>query len=85
MDVNKTSESKECDICHYWYFLDKGFKVQPDVCIGCHDILMMFMNLIKIATLNNNGVDLCCIINKISKNEVISLLKNVDLIEKSGI
>ena len=20
-DVNKTSESKECDICYYWYFL----------------------------------------------------------------
>ena len=19
--VNKTSASKECDICHYWYFL----------------------------------------------------------------
>ena len=25
IDVNKTSKSKECDICHYWYFLDKGF------------------------------------------------------------
>ena len=24
LDVNKTSESKECDICHCWYFLDKG-------------------------------------------------------------
>ena len=24
-DVNKISESKECDICHYLYFLDKGF------------------------------------------------------------
>ena len=23
IDVNKTSESKECDICHYWYFLYK--------------------------------------------------------------
>ena len=23
--VNKTSASKECIICHYWYFLDKGF------------------------------------------------------------
>ena len=22
IDVNKTSASKECDICHYWYFLD---------------------------------------------------------------
>ena len=23
-DINKTSESKECDVCHYWYFLDKS-------------------------------------------------------------
>ena len=21
-DINKTSSSKEFDICHYWYFLD---------------------------------------------------------------
>ena len=20
IDVNKTSKSQECDICHYWYF-----------------------------------------------------------------
>ena len=25
IDVNERSESKECDICHYWYFLDKEF------------------------------------------------------------
>ena len=25
----KTSVSKQCDICHYWYFLNKGFKFQP--------------------------------------------------------
>ena len=25
IDVNNTNESKECDICHYWYFLDKRF------------------------------------------------------------
>ena len=23
IDVNKTSESKKCNICHYWYFLNK--------------------------------------------------------------
>ena len=23
IDTNKTSASKECNICHYWYFLDK--------------------------------------------------------------
>ena len=31
-DVNKTSASKECDICHYWYFLNKDLKFQPNVC-----------------------------------------------------
>ena len=25
IDMDKTSKSKECDICHYWYFLDKSF------------------------------------------------------------
>ena len=30
IDVNKTSASKECDICHYWYFLNKGFNFQPN-------------------------------------------------------
>ena len=26
IDFNKKSASKECDIYHYWYFLNKGFK-----------------------------------------------------------
>ena len=30
-DINKTSASKECDVCRYWYFVDKGFKFQPYV------------------------------------------------------
>ena len=24
IEVNKTKESKECDNCHYWCFLNKG-------------------------------------------------------------
>ena len=32
VNVNKTGESKGCDGCHYWYFLNKGFKFQPNVC-----------------------------------------------------
>ena len=23
IDINKTSESNDCDICHSWYFLNK--------------------------------------------------------------
>ena len=25
INLNKTSVSKECNIYHHWYFLDKGF------------------------------------------------------------
>ena len=35
--VNKTSESKECVICHELYFLHKGFKFQPNVGNRCQD------------------------------------------------
>ena len=31
IDVNKASASKECDICHNWYFLNNGFKFEPNV------------------------------------------------------
>ena len=29
--VNKTSASKEWNVCHYWYFLNKVFKFQPNI------------------------------------------------------
>ena len=64
--------------------LDKGFKFQPDVCNGCHDVLMMYMNLGNIAILNINGAYYRCIANGISKNEAINLLKNVDFAKKGG-
>ena len=25
IDANKINTSRECDICHYWYFLNKDF------------------------------------------------------------
>ena len=84
IDVNKTRGSKECDICHYWYFLDRVFKFQPDVCNGCHDLLMMSMNLSDIAIINIYGGDYRCIISSLSKSEVIKLMQNISLTEKSG-
>ena len=46
IDLNKTSASKACDICHYWYFLDKKFNYEPYLCNGCHDLMQKAMNLI---------------------------------------
>ena len=84
IDVNKTSESKECDICHYWCFLNKVFKFQPNVCDGCHDLSVMSMSFSNIASLNIKGADYCCIISRISKSGAINLLQNIYLTKKTG-
>ena len=39
MHTNKTNLSKECDICHYWYFKNIGFKYGPYLFNGCHDLM----------------------------------------------
>ena len=82
IDITKTSASKECDICHYWYFLNKGFKFQTYVCNRCHDLLMMSVNLCNIAILKIKNANYCCIISGISKSAVIKLLQNIELTEK---
>ena len=49
IDLSKTSTSKGCDVCHYWYFLDYSFKFQSNVRNRCHNLLMMSVNLSDIA------------------------------------
>ena len=49
IDINKINASKECDICHYWYFLDKSFKYEPYICNDCHDLEQKAMNFNDIA------------------------------------
>ena len=44
INPNKTSASKECNICHYWYFLDKNFNYELYQCNGCHDLMQKTMS-----------------------------------------
>ena len=83
IDVNKTSVSKECDVCDYWYFLNHSFTFQPNVCNICHDLSMMTIILTNIAILNIKDSDYPCVTSLISKNDVINLMENAYLNEKS--
>ena len=40
IDVAKSSNSKECIVCHYWFF-NHGSEFQDSVCNGCHDLTML--------------------------------------------
>ena len=55
IDVNKTSTSKESDICHYWYFKDIGFKYEQYLCNGCHDLIQKEMSFNNVAIVYVKG------------------------------
>ena len=44
LDVNKTDGLRECIICHYRYFLNINFRYKPEVCNGCHDLMVKAMS-----------------------------------------
>ena len=41
IDVNKTSASKECELCRYWFYKDIRYKSEKHICNKCHDLLKM--------------------------------------------
>ena len=66
IDVNKTSASKECELCHYWFFKDIGFKFEEHVCNGCHYVLTTGYSLKNIANLGAKD-DYRCILIRTGK------------------
>ena len=76
IDVNKTSKSKECELCHYWFFKDVGLKFEEHVCNKCHDLLTMADSLKHIAILSTKGATLRCLLLGISKSEGLKRLNN---------
>ena len=76
IDVNKTSASKECEFCHYWFFKGVRFKFEERVCNRCHDLLTMAHSLKNIAILSAKGATFRCLLTGISKNEALKKLNN---------
>ena len=49
IDTEKTNVSKQCKICHYWYFKDICFKYELHLCNGCHDLMQKAVNFNDVA------------------------------------
>ena len=84
IDINKTNSSKECDICHYWYFLDKNFNYEPYLCNGCHDLMQKAMNFNNAAIVFIKGNDYRIHVWYMSKDDAINIMNNSSLNEKAG-
>ena len=84
IDINKTSASKECDICHYWYFLDKNVMMDVNV-NGWYDLIQKTINFNDVSIVSIKGNDYRIHLWGISKNDAVTLMTNSNLSDKNGI
>ena len=82
IDVNKSSNSKECSIYHYWFFLDKNFKYNPYLCNGCSDMMMKVISFKNVAIIYSKGNAYRVMFSSMTKNDTINLIKNSNLSNK---
>ena len=84
IDVNKSYESKECTLCHYWYFLDKSFSYWPYLCDGYYNMTQKCNELKNIAIIRiKKSVYRICFLF-MSKREAKKLMANSNVIDKKG-
>ena len=83
--IDKTNKSKERNICHYWYFLDKNFNHDPYLCNGSHDLMQKAMCSKNFPILSTKGNDYRIHFWYMSKNDAIVLMTNSKLNYKNGI
>ena len=76
IDMDKTNKSKESDICHYLYFLDKSFNYEKYLCNGCHGLMPKALNFNDVAIASTKGNDYKIHFWYMSKNDTISLSRH---------
>ena len=81
-DINKTNASKECKICHYWYFKDIRFKYEPYLCNGFMQKAISF-NDVAIAYVKGSAYRIH--FWYMSKDDAISIMNNSNLVDKKGV
>ena len=51
IDDDMSDKSKECMLCHYWYFLDKNFSYGPFLCDGCYNMMQKCSKILLLLVL----------------------------------
>ena len=85
IDIDATNKSKECMLCHYWYFLDKNFSYGPYLCDGCYNIMQKSINFKNIAIVHVKKSAYRIYFLYMSKCEAKKLMNNSNLSDKKGI
>ena len=82
IDVNKANLSRQCDICHYWYFKNIGFKYETYLCNGYHNLMQKAMNFNDIAVVYVKKSAYRIYFWYVSKDDAINIMNGSNLVYK---
>ena len=85
IDVDMSNKSKECMLCHYWYFLHKNFSYGPYLCDGCYNMTQKSIDSKNIDIVYVKGNAYRIHFWYMSKREAKKLMTNSNLIDKKGV
>ena len=85
IDVNKTSASKECGICHFWYFKDIDFKYESYLCNECHDLMQKAISFNDVAIVYVKGSAYRIRFWYMSKDDAVSIKSSSNFVDKKGL
>ena len=85
IDIKKTNASKECKICHYWYFKNIGFKYEPHICNGCHGLMQKAVSFKNIGLVYVKDSAYRIHFWYMSKDDTINIMNSSSLIDKMGV
>ena len=77
--------SKECWMCHFWYFIDKSFNFDNYFCNGCSDMNTRAVSFNNLAVVYVNGSAYRINFAFMTKDHTINLIKNAVIIDKRGV
>ena len=85
VDVNKTNLLKECELCHYLYFKNIGFKYEKYLCNGCHDLMQKAMSFNNVAIIYVKGSAYRIHFWYMGKDDAINIMTGSSLTDKRGV
>ena len=85
IDVNKCEDSStKCNLCQYYYFVNRNFNYQRYLCDGCHmSVKAVSMQHLTIIYHSGNAYRVNYMF--MSRNDAFNVRKNSIIIDKKGV
>ena len=83
--IKQICQKNVCELCHYWYFKDIGFKDEPYLWNGCDDLMQKAVSFNNVAIAYVKGNSYRSHFWYMSKDDAFNIMNGSNLSDKRGV